>query len=102
MMMYFEMVLEMALACGAVYECSDCYHISCDCDGSVDFSQFDADALGAIVSALDYDVVACHESYDGLLCELLQMVCEDFDEWELGFYGVVDGQEYSFVCDCAD
>ena len=98
--MYFEMVLEMALACGAVYGHDGVYHISID-SAPVDFSQFDADVLGAISAELGFDVMLCH-SYDGMLLDLLEAEGSDFDQWELGFSGMLGGQEYGFIADCAD
>jgi hypothetical protein len=98
--MYFEMVLEMALACGAVYDSCGRYYISAD-SVSVDFSQFDADVLGAISAELGFDVMLCH-SYDDILSDLIQVEGSDFDQWELGFSGIVGGQEYDFLVDCAD
>lgn len=98
--MYFEMVLEMALACGAVYDSCGRYYISADFV-PVDFSQFDADVLGAISAELCFDVMLCH-SYDDILSDLIQVEGSDFDQWELGFSGMIGGQEYDFLVDCAD
>ena len=98
--MYFEMVLEMALDCGAVYGHDGEYHIS-EHEGAVDFSQFDADSLGAMAVELGFDPALCY-SYSDLLSDLFEVECSDFDSWELGFSGVVDGQEYDFSYDCED
>lgn len=99
-MMYFEMVLEMAVACGAVYYSDGDYRISEEFV-PVDFSQFGADVLGAISVELGFDVMLC-ESYDDILSDLLEVEGSDFDQWELGFSGVIDGQQYDFIVDCAD
>jgi hypothetical protein len=42
------------------------------------------------------------ESYDDILLDLLEVEGSDFDQWELGFSGVIDGQQYDFIVDCAD
>ena len=99
-MMYFEMVLEMAMACGAVYYSDGDYRISEEFV-PVDFSQFGADVLGGISVELGFDVMLC-ESYDDILSDLLEVEGSDFDQWELGFSGVIDGQQYDFIVDCAD
>ena len=98
--MYFEMVLEMALACGAVYGHDGEYHVS-EQGGAVNFSQFGADALGAMSVELGFDVMLC-DSYDDMLSDLLEVEGSDFDQWELGFSGMIDGQQYDFVVDCMD
>lgn len=99
-MMYFEMALEMAVACGAVYSSNGVYHISEEFI-PIDFSQFGADVLKAISIELGFDVMLC-DSYDDILSDLLDVEGSVVDEWELGFSGVIDGQQYDFIIDCAD
>lgn len=99
-MMYFEMVLEMAMACGAVYHSDGDYRISEEFV-PVDFSQFGADVLGGMSVELGFDVMLC-DSYDDILSDLLEVEGSDFDQWELGFSGVIDGQQYDFIVNCPD
>lgn len=101
--MTFEMVLEMAMACGAVYMSGDDYMVSGErIDEVADLSGMGADCLGSLCVMLGYDVVACGCSFDDLLCELLEVEGEDFDQWELGFSGDVDGEHYGFLVDDVD
>ena len=65
------------------------------------FFQFGADVLGAMSVELGFDVMLC-DSYDDMLSDLLEVEGADFDQWELGFSGMIDGQQYDFVVDCAD
>lgn len=100
--MMFEMVLEMAMACGAVYEDGDYRIASGAFDMPVDFSAFDADSLGSLSVLLGHDVCSWCGDWGSLVHDVFRALAEDYDSWELGFVGEIDGEEYAFVMDCAD
>lgn len=96
----FEQVFCMALAHGAVSQYDvDCYFVHPSV--LVHSSDFDADFFGSLCVALGYDVEG--ESYDDVLCGLLEMFGDSFDQDECGFSGVdEDGVYYFFVVDFED
>ena len=98
--MYFEMVLEMALACGAVYGHDGEYHVS-EQGSAVDFSQFGADVLGAMSVELGFDVMLC-DSYDDMVSDLLVVEGTDFDQQVFCFSGMIVCQQYDFIVGCMD
>ena len=88
--MMFEMVLEMALDCGAMVDCGqgvyDIVHDEFDC------SALDADALGALSLAVGFEVDG--DDLYAVLENLMASEGEVVDEGELHFWGVVDGERY--------
>ena len=78
--MMFEMVLEMAMACGAVCKQGDTYHFSYDMD--VDFSEFGTDALGSLCVLLGHDVSACPCGFGELVYDVFKAdpLCKYLDE----------------------
>lgn len=100
--MLFEMVLEMAMACGAVCKYEDAYHFVYDMD--VDFSEFGADTLGSLCVLLGRDAAACPCGFGELVYDVLKAEGEDFAPFGhgLGFSGSVGGEQYKFLVDYED
>lgn len=93
--MLFEMVLEMAMACGAVSEGGyQCYDIHLGFE--FDWSQFGADAFGAICASVGYepDEDDLYEVLEDLACVEGVVYDDDEDDMDMQFCCQVDGQRY--------
>ena len=94
--MLFEMVLEMAMACGAISEGGyECYDIVSDFE--FDWSQFGVDAFGAICAAVGYepDEYDLYSVLEDLACVEGVVYDDDEDDMiDMVFCCRVDGQRY--------
>lgn len=93
--MLFEMVLEMAMACGAISEGGhECYDIVSDFE--FDWSQFGADTFGAICAAVGYepDEYDLYSVLEDLACVEGVVYDDDEDDIDMIFCCRVGGQRY--------
>lgn len=93
--MLFEMVLEMAMACGAVVKGGQqSYDLGLDFE--FDWSQFGADAFGAICAAVGFepDEYDLYSVLENLACVEGVVYDNDEDDMDMQFCCRIDGQRY--------